>query len=116
MISLAEKKVIVVGLGKSGLAAAELLCRPGARVTAVDGSDTPAMKEAAGRLREMGAEVQLGSSGVPEGNFDFVVTSPGVPWTNPVLVEMKARKVPIIGELELGYQQARCLNVAITGT
>jgi UDP-N-acetylmuramoylalanine--D-glutamate ligase len=42
--------------------------------------------------------------------------SPGVSWSNPILQEANRRKVPIIGEFELGYQNSLCLNVAITGT
>jgi UDP-N-acetylmuramoylalanine--D-glutamate ligase len=39
-----------------------------------------------------------------------------VPWTNPILAEMKRREVPLVGEFELGYQNSLCLNIAITGT
>jgi UDP-N-acetylmuramoylalanine--D-glutamate ligase len=46
----------------------------------------------------------------------LVVVSPGVPWTNPVLKSMVERGIPVIGELELGYQHSLCLNVSITGT
>jgi UDP-N-acetylmuramoylalanine--D-glutamate ligase len=53
---------------------------------------------------------------MPAEHYDLVVVSPGVSWSNPILQEANRRKVPIIGEFELGYQNSLCLNVAITGT
>ncbi len=116
MISLEHKHVLVLGLGKSGVAAAELLRRRGARVLALDDADSPSLQRDAARLKALGVVVQLAAEEVPETNFDLAVVSPGVPWSNPMLQELNARKVPIIGEFELGYQHSLCLNVAITGT
>lgn len=116
MIALMEKSVLVIGLGKSGQAAAEFLRRRGARVTAVDSSRGPGLDDVAAALTAQGVAVQLGVTEAPARSFDLVVVSPGVAWDNPVLAEMSARKTPIIGELELGYQHSLCLNVAITGT
>ena len=116
MIPLAEKNVLVIGLGKSGRAAAEFLCGHGARVMAVDSAKTPGLEEAGRALHQRGVTVQLGLDSPPERAFDLVVVSPGVGWDNPILAEMTARQTPIIGELELGFQHSRCLNVAITGT
>ncbi len=116
MISLEHKHVLVLGLGKSGVAAAELLRRRGARVLALDDADSPALQRDAARLKALGVVVQLAAEEVPETNFDLAVVSPGVPWSNPMLQELNSRKVPIIGEFELGYQHSLCLNIAITGT
>ncbi len=116
MIPLAEKNVLVIGLGKSGRAAAEFLCGHGARVTAVDSSRSPALEDAGRALQDRGVTVRLGADAPPERAFDLVVVSPGVGWDNPILAEMTARQTPVIGELELGFQHSRCLNVAITGT
>ena len=111
-----SKRVLVIGLGSSGSAAATLLRKRGARVVAVDSADTEAVRWSAGRLRAQGAEVSLGARQFPTGEFDFVVTSPGVPATNPILSEAIRRSIPVIGELELGFQESLCLNIAITGT
>lgn len=111
-----SKRVLVLGLGSSGSAAAALLRRRGARVVAVDSADTDALRWQAGRLRQQGAEVLLGTKQFPAGEFDFVVTSPGVPPTNPILLEALRRSIPVMGELEFGFQQSLCLNIAITGT
>lgn len=116
MISLEHKTVLVLGLGKSGLAAAELLRQRGARVLALDSADSPALQKDAAKLKELGIAVELGAEEAPNVNFDLAVVSPGVPWSNPILQELNERKVPIIGEFELGYQHSLCLNVAITGT
>src|SRR4051794_15130499 len=116
MVPLENKKVLVIGLGASGLAATALLCRRGARVVAVDSADTESLRREAKELRGRGVEVQLGASLPPAGNFDLVVVSPGVPGTNPILTAMVERSVPVIGEFELGYQHSLCLNVSITGT
>jgi UDP-N-acetylmuramoylalanine--D-glutamate ligase len=111
-----SKRVLVIGLGSSGSAASALLRKRGARVVAVDDADNEVLRREASRLRAEGTEVLLGAKDVPVGDFDFVVTSPGVPPTNPILSEMTQRGVPVIGELELGYQQSLCLHIAITGT
>ena len=116
MIGLEGKRVLVIGLGVSGAAAAGFLKRRGAGVMAVDGANSPAVQECARRLMALGVDVQVGVTSAPDMHFDLAVTSPGVSWSNPVLAEMNSRKVPIIGELELGYQHSLCLNVAITGT
>jgi UDP-N-acetylmuramoylalanine--D-glutamate ligase len=116
MIPLEHKHVLVLGLGKSGLAAAELLQRRGAKVVAVDSADTPVLRRDTAALREQGVTVGLGAEEAPAMQFDLAVVSPGVPWSNPILQELNYRKVPIIGEFELGYQHSLCLNVAITGT
>lgn len=116
MIPLTEKNILVIGLGKSGQAAAELLCNRGARVTAVDGATSPALENAARSLTARGVSVQLGATAAPERAFDLAVVSPGIAWDNPILAEMTARQTPVIGEFELGFQHSRCLNVAITGT
>jgi UDP-N-acetylmuramoylalanine--D-glutamate ligase len=116
VIPLESKHVLVIGLGKSGLAAADLLLRRGAGVLVVDSSDTAQLQAEAAKLRERGAKVLLGVTEPPAGPFDLVVVSPGVPANNPTLAEMIRRELPVIGEFELGYQHARCLNIAITGT
>jgi UDP-N-acetylmuramoylalanine--D-glutamate ligase len=111
-----NKRVLVVGLGASGVAASELLRARGARVTAVDNADTAALRSQAQSLRALGVETLLGQALPPDGPFDLVVLSPGVPAVNPLVREVARRGVPVISELELGWQQSYCASVAITGT
>src|SRR5215212_1793445 len=113
---LENKNVLVIGLGLSGLAASRLLIRSGASVCAVDDCDTEQLRRDSAPLRQMGAEVRLGTSTAPDQAFDLVVTSPGIPWTHPILSAMVERNVPVIGELELGAQNSLCLSIGITGT
>jgi UDP-N-acetylmuramoylalanine--D-glutamate ligase len=116
MFVLEDKYVLVVGLGVSGVAAAELLLSRGAHVVAVDGADNKSLREQAMTLRNRFAHVELGAVKLPEGHFDLAVISPGVPLDNPLVAEARANNVPLIGELELGFQQSLALNISITGT
>ena len=118
MIELADKKVLVVGLGISGAAAARVATRLGARVKVVDSSLTPLKAGLVDELKDEGIEVSLGVV-LPEnlGVFDLLVASPGVPDRAPVLSAARKAGLRILSELELGY---RLLDgeemVAITGT
>jgi UDP-N-acetylmuramoylalanine--D-glutamate ligase len=116
MFRLQDKVVLVIGLGLSGAAAARLLVSRGARVTAMDNSDTPALRHEAEELRDLGVRVELDLRFPPAGQFDFAVVSPGVPMDSPLVKELRQREIPVVGELELGWQQAVCLNISVTGT
>jgi len=116
MFALKNKEVLVIGLGGRGRAACELLCRHGAKVVGVDSSDNADLREGAERLRPLGVKVSLGASSFPGGNFSLAVLSPTVPITAPLVQTVIRSDLPLISELELGYQQARCLAIAIAGT
>ncbi len=112
----ANEHCVVVGLGASGLAAARLLRRAAAEVSAFDEADTPSLRAAARELARLGVRVELGARDLPARRTDLVVVSPGVPESSPLLRAARRAGAPVIGELELGYRHSRCLNVAITGT
>ena len=116
MLELANKQVLVVGLGGRGRAACRLLQARGAHVVGVDGADTVRLRENTAPLRVEGVEVRLGTSVIPERPFDLAVMTPAVPPSSPLFKEVVARKLPMIGELELGYRLAKCLTLAVTGT
>src|SRR5204862_1908344 len=116
MFELENKEVLVIGLGGRGRAACELLRRQGASVTAVDTANTPDLRQGANQLRPLGVEVALGVSSPPKGHFSLAVLSPAVPSNTRLVQAVMRTKVPLIGELELGFQQSRCLNIAIAGT
>ncbi len=111
-----KQRVLVVGLGASGIAAARLLLSRSARVTVIDSAESDGLKDGAEELRAMGAQVFLGEDAPPAEPFDFAVVSPGVPNDAAVVLALRARDIPFISELELGWQEAICLNVSITGT
>jgi UDP-N-acetylmuramoylalanine--D-glutamate ligase len=116
MRALMNKSVLVAGLALSGRAACRLLLRQGARVTGFDSADTPELRREMAAPEFDGVKLSLGRAEAPGGDFDLVVISPGVPLDLPALRALQGEGVPVIGELELGYQHVRCLNAAVTGT
>ncbi|TAL03623.1 MAG: UDP-N-acetylmuramoyl-L-alanine--D-glutamate ligase [Verrucomicrobia bacterium] len=116
MIDLANKQVLVVGLGNRGRPMCEYLHRHGATVTGVDHTDHPVLRAAVAALREAGIKIELGVSALPNRWFDFAVISPGVPPGSALMKALEKTDVPVIGELELGFQQTKCLALAIAGT
>jgi UDP-N-acetylmuramoylalanine--D-glutamate ligase len=107
-------RVVVVGAARSGVAAAELLVRRGARVLLTD--VRPSFAEA-DRLREAGVALELGGH-TPQAfaGADLVVVSPGVPLEQPVFDAPRAAGVEIVGELELASRWVAGRIIAITGT
>ncbi len=116
MSDLKNKPVLVVGLGRRGAAACELLRQVGARVVVLDQADTPELRVTAAALAAQGVEAHLGADRPPGRDFALAVLSPAVRNDSPIAAELAARGIPVIGELELGYQQARCLTLAVAGT
>jgi len=116
--SLAGRRVTVVGLAKSGVAAARLLRTAGADVTGADLKPIAALGREAAGLADLGVRL-IGGSGDAASAFvgaDLVVVSPGVPLDGAQLAPARARRVPIIGELELGWRAMEAETTAITGT
>lgn len=113
---LKDKSVLVIGLGASGRAACRLALARGARVMAVDSADTAALRKETDQLTAQGVRVELGVKTPPPGHFDLAVLSPGVPPSQRLVAEIRARGMPVISELELGYQHTACLNLSVTGT
>lgn len=113
---LRDKNVLVLGLGKSGLAAATLLQRDGAHVVVRDEGDGDALQERADRLRQLGVQVELGNHFDWNTRFDLAVVSPGITPERPMVKELTKRKTPVLSELELAYRFCLCPIVAVTGT
>ena len=116
-MELAGKQVVVVGLARSGIAAAEFLLRRGARVVATDRRPAADLAKEAVMLQQGGARLELGAHS--PGTFttaDLVVVSPGVPWDLPELAAARAAGVPVMAELELGFRHMRGTVAAVTGT
>lgn len=114
---LTGKAVVVVGLARSGVAAATLLARVGARVTVADRKDERELQAVIGKL-DVG-QVSLALGAQYERAFqhaDLVVISPGVPTNAPVLGTARRRGIRVIGELELASRFVSVPIVAVTGT
>ena len=116
-MELKGKKVLVVGLGKSGLAAALFLRKRGAQVTVSDMRSAAALAKEIPALLEHGISVESGGHGLLTfRRQDLIVVSPGVPMDTPELVQVKTFGLPVIGELELAAQFLKGSILAITGS
>jgi len=114
-MELKNKRVLVVGLGKSGLAAALFLRDRGARVTVSDTRSATALANEIPALLEAGIMVESGGHGLLTfRRQDLIVVSPGVPLDTPEVAQ--AKEVPVIGELELASRFLSGEVVAITGS
>src|SRR6185436_10253947 len=112
--SVVGRRAVVVGAARSGIAAAELLARRGARVVL---TESRASVDDGARLRDVGVELELG--GHTPATFEqagLVVVSPGVPTEQPVFDVARQHGAEIIGELELASRWVKGPIVAITGT
>lgn len=117
MMELKGKKVLVVGLGKSGLAAALFLRRQGAQVTVSDVRSAEALGKEIPALVEEGIMVEAGGHGLLTfRRQDLIVVSPGVPLDTPELVQARNFGRPVIGELELAARFLKGKILAITGS
>jgi UDP-N-acetylmuramoylalanine--D-glutamate ligase len=110
------KRVAVIGLGISGMEAAQLLHDHGAQVTVRDNATTIKVAERAGVLRQLGLRVELGGEVARTADFDFAVLSPGVNPAAPIVATLARAGIPLLGELELASRFCACPIVAITGT
>ncbi len=116
-MELKGKKVLVVGLGKSGLAAALFLRRRGAQVTVSDLRSAQALSKEIPSLLEAGVSVEAGGHGLLTfRRQDLIVVSPGVPLDTPELIQVRNLGLPIIGELELAARFLKGNVLAITGS
>lgn len=112
--SVGGRRVVVVGAARSGVAAAALLSRRGARVTLTE--TRGAFDEAQG-LRDAGVVLELGGhQAATLAAADLIVTSPGVPLEQSAFDGARQRGVEIIGELELASRWIKGRMIAITGT
>jgi UDP-N-acetylmuramoylalanine--D-glutamate ligase len=116
-VDLANKRVLVVGLGKSGVASALFLQARGARVTVSDAKPQDQLGQEIPVLLDHGIAVETGGHG--ERTFrgqDLIVVSPGVPVDSPPLVQARALGESVIGEIELASRFLPKKIVAITGS
>ncbi len=116
-MELKNKRVLVVGLGKSGLAAAMFLRDRGARVTVSDTRSAQALAKEIPALLEAGIAVEAGGHGLLTfRRQDLIVVSPGVPLETPEIAQAARLGTPVIGELELASRFLTGKVVAITGS
>jgi UDP-N-acetylmuramoylalanine--D-glutamate ligase len=116
-VALEGVPVVVVGLARSGIAAAEFLARRGASVVATDLKSESELPEDALSLRTLGVRLDLGGHR-PESfaGASMVVVSPGVPWERPELEAARHGGAEVLAEVELAFRHLRGRLVAVTGT
>ena len=111
------KTAHVIGLGRSGIAAARVLARQQWQVTLSDRDAATRHQADALALQQEGITVKLNHSFAPEPGLDLLVVSPGVPWDAPALVAARAQGTETIGEMELAWRSLSHLPwLGITGT
>ncbi|GIN37623.1 UDP-N-acetylmuramoyl-L-alanine--D-glutamate ligase [Heyndrickxia oleronia] len=112
-----HKKILVLGLAKSGVSAASLLHKLGAFVTVNDYKPLNENPEAQGLL-EQGIKVICGCHPIEllDEGFELIVKNPGIPYTNPLVAGAIERGIPVITEVELAYQISEAELIGITGT
>ncbi len=114
LATLAGRRVTVVGLAKSGIAAARLLAAAGADVRGTDAKPIASLGPDVAALG--GAGVRLVDGPAALDGAELLVVSPGVPLYGDQLAPARARLVPVIGELELAWRAMEADTIAITGT
>ena len=111
------KRVLIVGMGKSGIAAIQAMLKLGAEVTVQDSKNAEDMDgQLLNFLAGRGLSLCLGKTPEDMGAFDMLILSPGVDPEMDFIEEAKSKGAEIVGELEIAYRVARGSFVAITGT
>lgn len=114
-----EEKVLILGLSKTGIAAAKYLARHGAScfITELNEKNENNNESCLTDLKNAGIEVEIGrhSDEFIE-NVTYAVTSPGIPPKSPIFEKLKEKNIKVISEIELAYKNTKIPFVAITGT
>ena len=111
------KRVLLLGMARSGIAVAQLLCRFGAVPLLNDRKTEQELGEALAPLRELPCEWHLGEDAealLPQ--CDVLLISPGVPIDSPIVLKAREMNIPVTGELEVASQLCEGTLVALTGT
>ena len=116
-MNLKGQRILVIGLGKTGIASVRFLMGQGAKVTATDEKPQSELKDAVHELGSLSANLEFcGYNTDVLSRVDMIVPSPGVPPSNIILAEAQSRKIPILSEIELAYRFLKPPLIAITGT
>ena len=116
-MNLSGQRILVIGLGKTGIASARFLAGKGAVVLVTDEKPLSELKDAISGLGNAYANCEFCKYD-PEilARVDMIIPSPGVPPSNILLVEAVNKKIPILSEIELAYRFLKPPMIAITGT
>ena len=116
-MELSGKRILIIGLGKTGIAAVRFLARRGAEIVVTDEKPLSLLKEAFDELADVLPHFKFRAGGLAIGSdIDLVVPSPGVAPLHEILSEAVNRGIPVMSELELACRFLRRPMIAITGT
>ncbi len=112
-----EEKVLVLGLSKSGIAAAKLLNKKGYRVFITESKEAAGKENVISELEKLGIRIECGKHSDEFINGSaFAVTSPGIPPKSEIFQKLNAQGIKIISEIELAYLNTKTPFIVITGT
>ena len=113
-----DKKVLILGLSKSGVSAARYLSEQGADCYITENKPLQDKdKELVSELNAEGIKVETGAHSDEFINDSYIaITSPGIPPKSEIFTRLKEKNIPVIGEVELAYLEAKSPFIAITGT
>jgi UDP-N-acetylmuramoylalanine--D-glutamate ligase len=116
-VNYEDKKVLIIGIARSGIAAARVLASLGAEVTIADQKSAQELHDGIGALRDWPIKINTGGyPPITQSNFDLVITSPGVPMTAKPLTQAVKNGIPVWSEIELAASLTEGQIIAITGT
>lgn len=116
LTSLKDKKIALIGIGRSNLPLISLFSAYGAKVTACDKRTYEELDEYADLAVEYGATLSLGETYLDDIDFDIVLRTPGMPFYSEKLVNMRNKGIVVTSEMELFFELCPCKIIAITGS
>src|SRR5690554_6387942 len=114
MLEVKNKRIAVIGLSRTGLAAAKFLYQAGAEVIVSDIKTAPYLKKEMEEFKNMEIEYELGGHGDKSLSSDLIVVSPGISLDIPFFKKAQGKGIPIISEIELAYHFTDAKIIAIT--
>jgi UDP-N-acetylmuramoylalanine--D-glutamate ligase len=116
-MDIAGKNILVIGLGKTGIASARFLLGQGANVYVTDAKPLPELKEAFSEIGSASENWKFCEYDTDIlAKIELIIPSPGVPPSNIILAGAVERNIPIVSEIELAYRFLKLPMIAITGT
>lgn len=112
-----NKKILILGLAKSGFAVSQVLLDLGAQLVVNDAKDLSDDLNAQA-LQKRGVKIISGShpDNLVDESFSYVIKNPGIPYSNPIVQQAESLKIPILTEPEIAYEISQAPFVAITGS
>lgn len=115
-MDISGKKVILIGLARTGISTIKKLYSQGAQILVNDSKSSEDLQDVLNELKDMNLQYVLGKRLTGQEDVDFIVVSPGVPLDLPFIKAFIERKIEIISEIELSYRLVKRNYVGITGT